>query len=548
MLPELPTKTQQRQAQNFKLKGIDLSDEYAEGTFKDTLNISSRRYPYVATRLGREKLEGYSNVSAITTWNELIVVEGDKLKYGNTIVGDVSEVGSEGYLGRPKQFAVMNTKVVIFPDKKYLDLSNPSNPTLKDMAVDISFTGTINYDDNVVINGITYQTITIVGGYSTYHEQFEKLKAGDWVYVTLGAEENKLGFVSVAQSSSNIVLTFEKVYLTFSQSSYSSGRVERRIPDFDYICTANNRLFGCIREEQQIYASSLGDPNNFWDFSGAGTEDGTAQDSWASAVGTEGFFTGCGKLGSSVIFFKEHSVTKILGSTPEDFRLYDYEMEGVKDGCYQSIVPINDALYFMSPNGVAIFGGNVTTVISDALGKKNYTNAVAWTDGERYIISTQLDGEWRLLTFDLGKKMWLKEDNSKVDGFARFENSLLMLIGGKIYKYNKGEFDEDWNITFNPVHEANYNNYGQVTATVLEKKKYSKLIMRVDVSEYATVEIRCDEGRWKEVGKIVGKKGVFTKAVPIDRCDSFEMRLSGHGEFTLMAITRVYHKGSERRE
>ena len=539
-------KTQQKQSQIYKLKGIDLSDEYAEGSFRGTLNISSRRYPYVTTRKGREKLDGYSNVSALSTWNNLIVVEGTDLKYGNTVVGQVSAVGSGGYLGRPKQFAVMNTKVVIFPDKKYLDLSNPSAPTLKNMAVDLTITDSIAYTIPQLSD--EFQRFTIAGGYETYKDLFGDLKKDDWVFVTADSEENKLSFQKIENNNGDLVIEFLKVGLTFSTTSYSTLRIERRIPDLDFICSSTNRLFGCVREEQTIYASSFADPDNFWDFSGANTDNGQAQDSWAAQTGTEGFFTGCAKLGSSAVFFKEHSVTKILGTTPDDYRLYDYDIDGVKEGCYQSILPINDALYFMSPNGVAVFGGNVTTVISHALGKKDYTDVVAGTDGERYIMSAKLGDEWRLITFDLSRKMWLKEDNSHVESFVRYDNNLIMLIDGKLYKYDKGDFDGEWSIVFNPVHEANYNHYGQVTSSILEKKKYSKLIMRIEVNDYVQIEVRCDEGRWKEIDKIVNKKGVFTTAVPIDRCDTFEVKLSGRGEFTLMAIERIYHKGSERNE
>ena len=54
------------------------------------------------------------------------------------------------------------------------------------------------------------------------------------------------------------------------------------MPDLDFICESENRLWGCSNETRTIYASALGDPTNFFSYQGLST------DSYAVAVGSEG--------------------------------------------------------------------------------------------------------------------------------------------------------------------------------------------------------------------------------------------------------------------
>lgn len=81
------------------------------------------------------------------------------------------------------------------------------------------------------------------------------------------------------------------------------------------------------------------------------------------------------------------------------------------------------------------------------------------------------------------------------------------------------------------------------------KKHYVKLIIRAEVKKghFATVMSRCDGGRWIEAGKIVGESNeMISLNFAINRCDKFEIRLEGTGEFTLMNMARIYTTGSER--
>src|SRR5699024_8677059 len=108
--------------------------------------------------------------------------------------------------------------------------------------------------------------------------------------------------------------------ITFSNGDFTAGneagtvKITRELPELDYICEKDNRLWGVSSAERTIYASALGDPSNFFTFDGLDT------DSYAAAVGSEGNFTGLCKYGNTVLAWKERTLHKILGSNPSDFQ------------------------------------------------------------------------------------------------------------------------------------------------------------------------------------------------------------------------------------
>lgn len=529
----------------------------------DCLNMSTRRFPYFSTRRGREVLkgnphpaDGYTDVIGMTAWNKLVVLS--KKNFSTNPVSDAPEgkayVYYDGVLVKaqtgdepglvsdsPKKFAVVNTKLIIMPDKKYIDLNVQR---LIDMQVDISISNTITVGSPSVED--PYQTITISNGYSTYAGQFDKLEKDDWVLISLSGnvEDLYVCFVEYSQSGNNLVVTFKR-NPAIPSGTYTSGTVERHIPDFDYICGADNRLWGCVNSEQTIYVSAFGAPSVFYDYEGTGSS------SWAIAVTSEGVFSGCIKLGSSVLFFKEYYLHKIVGGNPTEYMMYSYVMEGVKAGCDASMQVLNETLVYLGLNGVFVYSGGTPSNISRQLGDKEFSEGVAGTDGENYFLSCKEKDKRHLFVYSMKEGLWIREDDSKVDYFARNDNNLLMSIGGKIYINDTGEFgNTDWFIRFNEIRENSYKR-GNLAGGELNKKKYSKLIIRAEIPKggYCTVKVKCDNGRWEEAGRILGSfEDVSRVVVPLNRCDKFDIQLEGRGDFTLMNIARVYTTGSERRE
>lgn len=96
--------------------GLNWSDKLQDGDLRDALNLSFRRWPYLTTRKGRKQMGTYSGVTALTAHGKLAAVRGTDLLLDGKKVGTVK--------AGEKRFAVVNTKLVLWPDMVYLDLED----------------------------------------------------------------------------------------------------------------------------------------------------------------------------------------------------------------------------------------------------------------------------------------------------------------------------------------------------------------------------------------------------------------------------------------
>lgn len=506
--PDLPYHIPKYQSEIMEIRGLNLSDNTTSGDLADCRNLSSRRYPYFSTRRARQKLAAYSGVTALTAWEKLVAVKGTELLYDGVAVGTVS--------AGAKQFAVVNTKLVIWPDKKYLDINTL---TVSDLAAEASGTGASFTENSVKLTGAGDLT--------------QKFHAGDTVSVegcTTQAENNKS--VSVKSVTADTLTVAENSFAEATESG--SVTVKRSIPDLDFICESENRLWGCCSADKTIYASALGDPTNFYTYEGIST------DSYAVAVGSEGDFTGCTSFSNSVLFWKENALHKMLGSYPAEYSLYTYSIEGLQAGCSKSMQVINEMLYYKGLHGIYVYSGGIPSLMTQRFGDHTLSDAVGGTDGARYYLSA-LDGtRRRLLVYDTGSGIWLEEDDTNAVDFARIGKELYLLTsGGDIYLTDAGEEDAEieWSMQFTPLYAS------------MQRKRPRRLILRVELPRGAWLraETRLDGGRWTEAGRIVGAESdVQSIPLKIARCDKLELRLSGLGPCCVLGMTQEFSTGSER--
>lgn len=506
-VPEVPNNLAGNRTEIVQMRGVNWSDAIENGDLRDGLNLSARRWPYISARKGRAKQEQYSGATALTAYDKLIVVQGTNLLYDGNAVGTVT--------AGEKQFAAVNTKMVIWPDKVYLDI-----PTGTVKPLGASMTGT----------GATFTTNTMtVSGWESLTDKF---KAGDCITISGCAETANNKDVVIKEITGTVITVRDEGFTEATETGALT--LERKIPDMDFICESENRLWGCSSEAQTVYASALGDPTNFYTYEGLST------DSYALAVGTDGNFTGCCKLSSSVLFWKEMRLHKMLGSYPAEYSMYTYEMEGVQSGCHKSQQIINDTLFYKGVHGVYAYGGGTPTKISDAFGEKEFTEAVAGTDGESYYLSAK-DGEaFRLLVYEAKYGIWVPEDATEALDFARVGKHLYMLgADGNIYLIDGEDVPakQPWMAQFAPMYE-----------TIQGRKTYSKLLLRLELPKgsYATVRARFDGKSWQELGKAVGKDNdVLPFRISTNRCDKFELKLEGVGACAVLGIHREFTVGSD---
>lgn len=507
--PELAYHIPKYQSEIMEIRGLNLSDNTQSGDLADCKNLSSRRYPYFATRRARSKLTDYSEVTALTAWEKLVAVKGTQLLYDGEAVGTVT--------AGAKQFAVVNTKLVIWPDKKYLDINTL---TVNDMEATLTGTGAT----------FTTNTFTVSG----WGDLTGKFKAGDTVTLegcTAHAENNKNFYIKAVTAT--VITTTENCFTEGTETAALT--VKRGIPDLDYICESENRLWGCCNGDKTIYASALGDPTNFYTYEGIST------DSYAVSVGTEGNFTGCTRLSSSILFWKENVLHKMLGSYPAEYSLYTYNIEGLQDGCSKSMQVINETLYYKGLHGIYAYSGGLPSLVTQRFGDHVLTGAVAGTDGVRYYLSAEDSTRRRFLVYDIQSGLWLEEDDTTVVDFARLGKDLYFLDSvGNVYLAD-ALVEEDgiaWSMLFTPF-----------LVSVQGRKRWRKLLLRVELprGSWLRAEVRFDGGRWTEAGKLVGEEhDVRSFPLKIARCDKFELRLNGEGPCCLLGMSQEFSMGSDR--
>lgn len=168
-LPDIPVSGRKNQRQIIQFGGLNRTQAVNEGELADAVGVSERMWPCLTTRTGRTLERETAQGSALFAWGKLISVEGSDLRYGGEVVGMV-EPGA-------KQFAVVNTKLCIFPDKKYLDLTTKEFGNLEASVKMIE--GTVKFTEDSLETTQLRQTI------GARHRGAKIVyESGGWKYIT----------------------------------------------------------------------------------------------------------------------------------------------------------------------------------------------------------------------------------------------------------------------------------------------------------------------------------------------------------------------------
>ena len=104
------------QTQVVQFRGLNRRPEPADGEYTAGRNLTTQAFPYLAPRRARTTVEQSGTPTAIFGWDKLVVVADGKLYLENEEICKVSDA--------PKQFAVVNSKLIVWPDKLQIDLTN----------------------------------------------------------------------------------------------------------------------------------------------------------------------------------------------------------------------------------------------------------------------------------------------------------------------------------------------------------------------------------------------------------------------------------------
>lgn len=483
-----------------------------ENEFHDMKNMSGHEYPAITTRKARgNPIKTIAKPNGLFYKNGFLYVDGTGLFYKDSHVGTVTD--SE------KQMVGMGAYVLIWPDKVYFNThKNEFGPMEK------------TYIQN---GAVTFAPIAEKSPFTKISGTGINFSQSDSVTIE-GCSNADFNKTTVIQDAGDgyIVIT-AAIEKEFTQAS--GLKITRKVPDMDFVCESNNRLWGCSSKNHEIYSSKLGDPMNWNNF------EGIATDSYAVTVGSDGDFTGCvGHLGN-VIFFKEDTIHKMYGNKPANYQINTYALPGVAKDSAGSICTINETLYYKGRKGVYAYDGSVPIFLSDAFGDITYTTAHAEQFEEKYYISLKNGQSTTLLVYDPTLRIWHKEDDTEMklavygDGKLYYVDKQNQL---RVIADNSAEETMDWMLESGDMMENTFNT-----------KHISKLMFHVRLSEGAVMEIyiRYDsEPIWKRIYTLRNaKKKTYVIPIIPRRCSQFQYRIEGYGNVRLFGISKYVEEGSE---
>lgn len=565
-------KTNRQMVDTFK--GYNHNLRIGEGEFFDMKNMTSDHYPVLAPRDKRGVYLGVSNPTGLIAKDALCYVEGNKFCINDYPV-------DMGLNDEPKQLISMGAYVIIMPDKKYintLDTTDKGN-------IEASYTSASNVTFSLcTVDGADYDNVTVsntepvdpvnlalwLDTSSKPHtlKQYSKTSAV-WVQIAttyikiscpgIGAAFNQYDGVNISgiqaaelqdlnasmviwEKSDNYIVVAGILDAVTEQSE--PIKVERTMPNLDFVIESENRLWGCRygvaangEVVNEIYASKLGDFKNWSCFMGLAT------DSYAASCGTDGQFTGAITHMGYPLFFKENCVHKVYGNYPANFQIQTTACRGVQKGCDKSLAIVNETLFYKSRNAVCAYDGSLPIEVSYAMGNEVYSDAVGGAHGNKYYISMKdMQGEYNLFVYDISKGMWHKEDDLKVDDFCSCRGELFAISNGKIITMLGSHFTDDAGVEW-------MVETGEIGISSPDMKYISRITLRMSMDIGAEVGIYAKydfSDKWESMCVLKSDR-LRSFSIPIKpkRCDHMKLRIEGVGGAKIYSITKTIEQGSE---
>lgn len=392
----------------------------------------------------------------------------------------------------------------------------------------------------------TWDTITLSGTVAKQADQWEELDgerivyevADDWLRVkaTPGGARFYGKLIQTGTQASWVSLTGNntKVY-----KAKEAVRLERRIPDLDYLTECENRVWGCSSKENVIYGSKLGDPTNWFSYRGI------AADSYAVTVGSDGAFTGAATCMGSALFFKENTLHKLYGSKPSDFQLSSLHCRGVAKNAAKSLCVLNETLYYLSPDGVMAWDGSLPTKVSNALDSSRLANAQSVAGGAldgRYYLHLARGENARMLVYDTERGLWQEEDVCSEE-MASTGGQLYLWDGTSLWAADPSR-EPDWENTDGTETAIPFELVtGEIGQDKTEEQYLSRLTLRLDAEAQSKIEVSVsyDGGSWEKLAMLAAdrKRQCFDIPFVPRRCGTLRLRLSGTGQITLRGIAKT---------
>lgn len=581
--------------------GYNHNEAIQDGEMYDMQNLSGDLFPMLSPRKKRGitswDVSGQDPVPirAISGRDQLVHIRGSKIYYNFIEIEGITL--SQDTTMLPKKIVHMGAYVCVWPDKVYfntIDLTDkgsmerswnlagnlvglsmcrldgtdydetqiiysttaPNNPVNGDLWMDQSgeddvlrqwSVGTQMWTEvpTVYIKISATGIGTGIGVYDAVH--MSGLEAPDGASDKIKAQVAKLNDkdMIIYGRGEGYIIVVGTLSGSLSALKATTVHADRNVPDLDWICESNNRLWGCryglegTKVVNELRCCKLGDFKNWNCYMGLST------DSYRASIGTDGPFTGAITQKGYPVFFKEQCIHRVSGYAPSSFQITTTMCRGVQRGSGKSVAVVNEMVLYKSRQDVMMYDGSMPVSISAQLGKMMYEKARAGVLGGKYYICMQSrTGRWVQMCYDTERSVWYKEDDIQAEEYASVgdelycidarHNTLVAITG------SRGTIEEDFDWA------AVFGMFG----TDYRGKKY---LGRFDIRMYmeeggkARLWIQYDSsGNWEYKGEIQGRrmKNFVVPVVP-RRCDHMRVKITGKGEMRIYSISRIMEVGSD---
>ena len=603
--------------------GYNKNLRITEGEWQDENNLSTMFYPLLApirdswTLLEHEP----TGQGALPPIAPVGITAVNSMTYGYSVIC-VRTVGSKGviYIGNtattnpstdpdgitvdpttPKQYVLMGSYLVVFPDAVYFNINTPTDQGhLNENISSFSITGYPCDIDGNVLTGYTESPtapaspsdgdvwldtsgekheykkwyasssmwltqdvyVKIVYNDTSVFTYLDNIfNEGDGVTLSIGAiSETDPSLVQQVQdlNGSHVIQKIGHDYIVVigivddEWNSTAKMTISRKAPAMDYVIECNNRLWGCKygtvdgEHINEIYCSKLGDFRNWEVYEGLST------DSWRASIGLPGPWTGAVAYDGRPTFFKKDCIYKIYVSSSGAHQIATSEGPGVREGCWQSVAIVGSVLFYMSDSGVQAYTGTNPTRVSDNINTDKAYGAIATVWRKYYVVTFYPTiGTFETYTYDTELRVWhkisLQHPISYVkpsNDFITWQDALGNILnndptGNTISSVATGtSFNGDW-----------FAESGVIGLDYPDNKYLSRFDFRINLFKGAWVElfIQYDsDGKWLSKGRLY-KPGLQSFILPVipRRCDHCRFKLVGHGDFRLYSIAKLLEMGSD---
>ena len=555
-------------------KGYNHSPRIGSGEFYEMENLTSDEYPVLSVRKKRGVVRQLKYGC-----KGMLYVPGKGLFYleqtgGNSILYLLSPDGTSTEITKLnpayKRFALIGKRLVMVPDMRWVDIDSLETGPIGE---------TWGPSGSILIllcdaEGNTFGNVTIGAdppsepGYHAHWLCNVAGRIGLWKYEPASAEwvsipstylrivglgdhpfkagdgveiSGMVGNAAALNGSHVIQKTGPDLMvipgIIFGTHDQTGMTIKREPPKLDFVVECGNRLWGCTKTTNEIYACKLGDPFN-WNCS-----QGLSTDSWVGSVGTPGEFTGAVVQNGYPIFYKENGKHKVWPSASGAHQITFVPCDGVQKGCENSLAVREGTVFYRSPVGVCADDGGGPAEIGQCLGEMECEGASgAVFDKKYYIAMKGKSGERNLFVYDLEKRLWHREDDAPFDNFTSGGGSLYGGMDKELWDLSGGMGETEEAISWMAV-------TGDLGLELPEQKYISRLTLRLCLDPGATLEIYAQYDReqtWVKLGQVYGTDlRSFSLPVRPRRCDQLRLKLQGTGMCKIYSITKTLEKGSE---